>query len=684
MGLFVFFWTNSFTYAQVDKQKVSQARLDSLQSKLNSAKGYEKISVLNQLSASIRPKDLNKSLEYAENALKLAEQLRYSEGTAEALDNLGVIHIANAKYNESLRYNLQALKTYQMLRKADKEAKILNRVGTTQFRLGNFPEALNYLLQAKSAFESLKDYRGLSRVLNNLGLVYQEQKNYVKAEQVYQNALEFSREQKSEEEIAGLLNNLGLVSHSQAQYEKSRTYFNEALAIQQKLKNQNEIAGIYNNIGEVYQSQGYHDQALDYYNRSVELKSQTNDKEGLTYTLANLAKLHISIKQPQKALEFAEKSLKISEEISAKARVRDASLILAETYSNLQNYQKAYQYYQVYMAMKDSLFNKEKTSLIEKIQIEYEINMMEKENRTLRQERAKFEEQVKEQRARYQLIRSATYFLGGLAILVTLLTFILYRTVIARRNANLELRRIVSERNANLEKLNNELLRTNAELDNFLYKVSHDLKGPISSLEGLTNIGIMDVSDPVAQKYFEMQKKVIHNTQLLIFRIVEIGDIRNHKTTSSKIQMKKFMRQMVRSMSRAEEANGVEINVDVPEDLVLETDPEMLEIAMDNIIKNAMQHAKYFNTNSVAKVRIEFKATEEFCEIFIVDNGQGISADIADKIFEMFFKGNNYFKGFGLGLYKSKIAVEKMRGEIKLYKSDANETTFAIKIPKSI
>lgn len=232
------------------------------------------------------------------------------------------------------------------------------------------------------------------------------------------------------------------------------------------------------------------------------------------------------------------------------------------------------------------------------------------------------------------------------------------------------------------ERLQKDYKDAEFELDTFLYKASHDLKGPLTTLDGICNVGSLDSKDESAQEYFRLQKKVIHKMQLLLFRIVEIGDIRNHSVKNGEIKLFRICKGVVRSMNRIEGFDRINFEIAVDPNIRLYSDVEMLEIAIDNVVKNAIQHANYSNKNN-AEVRIWSELKDNDCIINISDNGEGIAPNLQDRIFDMFFRGNNYFKGFGLGLYKSKIAVKKLLGDIFLQKSDRSGSTFSIIIPKT-
>ncbi len=262
-------------------------------------------------------------------------------------------------------------------------------------------------------------------------------------------------------------------------------------------------------------------------------------------------------------------------------------------------------------------------------------------------------------------------------------TFFFYKIFRRSQKMNEDLSKTVHKQTENLLDVIHKLEEANKDLDTFLYKASHDLKGPLTTLDGLCNIGLMEIENESAREYLQMQKKVIHSLQLLLFRIVEIGNIRHHENQARPINIKKLCRQITKSMHRAEGFSNVSFVVNILEDITANTDIDMLEIALDNVLRNALQHANY-QKHRPGEVELRASANKEHLIIEVEDNGQGVLPKIQSKIFDMFFRGTDFFKGFGLGLYKAKIAMHKIGGDISLKHSEPGKTVFVIKIPKEM
>ncbi len=274
------------------------------------------------------------------------------------------------------------------------------------------------------------------------------------------------------------------------------------------------------------------------------------------------------------------------------------------------------------------------------------------------------------------------FLLVSVSLIAAILVSFFYKISQKRKKLNHILEEKVAQKTKHLLKTIATLEETNKDLDTFLYKASHDLKGPLTTLDGLCNIGLMEVENQTAHEYLTMQKRVIQNLQLLLFRIVEIGNIRHHENNLQPILLNRLCNRLTRSMRREEGFENVRFKVNVPEDLSIETDQEMLEITLDNLLKNALQHANY-QLHRRGEVTLSVATQKEAISFTVHDNGQGILPEIQHKIFDMFFRGTDHFKGFGLGLYKAKIATHKLGGEISLKHSQPGDTLFEVRLPFS-
>lgn len=222
-----------------------------------------------------------------------------------------------------------------------------------------------------------------------------------------------------------------------------------------------------------------------------------------------------------------------------------------------------------------------------------------------------------------------------------------------------------------------ELKIRNAELDNFVYKVSHDLRAPLSSVLGLVNLAAMPGNSDNLAEYFSMVGQKVN--QLDHF----ISDVLSHsKNLKMEVKVAKinFGEVIEKTFSQLYYLKGVDkIKKEIAihaEDFY--SDPWRISEVFRNLISNAV---KYRRLNiEIPAIHILIRSNSDFAEILFKDNGTGIDPKNLPHIFDMFYRASEQSAGSGLGLYIVKNAVEKLGGEITVESTLGAGTTFRLKL----
>jgi len=236
---------------------------------------------------------------------------------------------------------------------------------------------------------------------------------------------------------------------------------------------------------------------------------------------------------------------------------------------------------------------------------------------------------------------------------------------------NLELEDKVRERTKELE-------FKNKELDTFVYRASHDIKGPLKSIIGLTSIGLKDVKDPAALNYFEHILKSSKRLDHLVADLLAVTQVKESRLKLSKIDFEKTIKEILYSLDHLPEYADVDVTYSIEADDDFFSDEKIIYSVFQNLIENAIKYRDTKKERSYLKIRVlimDCIATIEFD-----DNGLGIEQENADKIFDMFYKVNESSSGSGLGLYMVKSSVERLEGSIKLQSSPGKGSVFTIKL----
>ncbi|MDN5201080.1 hybrid sensor histidine kinase/response regulator [Fulvivirgaceae bacterium BMA10] len=235
----------------------------------------------------------------------------------------------------------------------------------------------------------------------------------------------------------------------------------------------------------------------------------------------------------------------------------------------------------------------------------------------------------------------------------------------------------IVDKNVQLNRTNRKLKQTNEELDTFLYKASHDLKGPVATLKGLCQLGLLEKD----YHYFKKQEFVLTDMTSLLSKIVKVGEIRKRKKLVEITNLKNFMAQTCLEIQEEVKDKGIELILNIHQDALIETDLFLLRSILYNVIKNAYQYSFIPYSEEKRFVKIEAQKDIRGFHIKVTNNGIGIPHQLKNKVFYMFYKANDRNPGDGLGLYISKVAIENLGGKIKLKSTESENTCFEIFVP---
>lgn len=223
-----------------------------------------------------------------------------------------------------------------------------------------------------------------------------------------------------------------------------------------------------------------------------------------------------------------------------------------------------------------------------------------------------------------------------------------------------------------LEDQNKELLKVNQELDNFVYRVSHDLRAPISSLLGLTEIISGEQELSRIKELLQLVKKTLEKQDKFIRDILDYSRNSRQELRGEPIDFEEILDELFSQFSYPGQLEQVEFTRTVDQEQPFVTDLYRLKIILNNLVSNAFKYLKPKREKSFVHVAVQ--AGSAGATIVVKDNGIGIEEKYLQKVFDMFFRATDMHPGSGLGLYIVKETVAKLKGEVTM-ESQAGEGT---------
>ncbi|QHT68042.1 HAMP domain-containing histidine kinase [Rhodocytophaga rosea] len=226
-----------------------------------------------------------------------------------------------------------------------------------------------------------------------------------------------------------------------------------------------------------------------------------------------------------------------------------------------------------------------------------------------------------------------------------------------------------------------ELKIRNHELDNYVYRVSHDLRAPFCSMQGLINLSKNDSDIQNLKTYIDLIEKSVYKSDRFIQSLLNHSKILNAELQVDIIEFEKIIQESFDEACVAEGANSITLEIEI-NSKPFYSDAFRIGIILKNIISNAVRYTNPLTDAKFIKVNISVSDLE--VRICIADNGIGIEKVHLPKIFNMFFRGNEKSTGSGLGLYIAQQAAEKLDGYIEIDSKPNKGTTVKVRLQNKV
>jgi signal transduction histidine kinase len=241
-----------------------------------------------------------------------------------------------------------------------------------------------------------------------------------------------------------------------------------------------------------------------------------------------------------------------------------------------------------------------------------------------------------------------------------------------------ELEKLKKEAEIILRRRNEELRKVNKELDNFVYSVSHNLRGPLMSVVGLLNVSEKLNPDPELDGVLGMIRSSISKLDDTLKDIIEYSRNSRNDIARDEIDWERMIENSFVGVGYLYPSRQITRTQSLHAATPFFSDASRMAVIFNNLLANAI---RYRNKTNDLKIDFEVFTSDESAIITLIDNGIGIGKDILPKIYTMFYRGTEESQGSGLGLYIVKEIVDKLGGEITIASEAGKSTTVTLTIP---
>ncbi|HYM35604.1 MAG TPA: ATP-binding protein, partial [Steroidobacteraceae bacterium] len=226
-----------------------------------------------------------------------------------------------------------------------------------------------------------------------------------------------------------------------------------------------------------------------------------------------------------------------------------------------------------------------------------------------------------------------------------------------------------------------ELGQLNKELEAFAYSVSHDLRAPLTSVNGFAELLLREYGaklDPTAARYLNRIRDGSLRMATLIQDLLGLSRVTQQPLQRQSTDLAVLAEESLKTLREADPTRKVVCVM--PHTLPVNGDPKLLRLALNNLLTNAWKY-----TSKTAEPRLELGVVEEQAEhvYFVRDNGAGFNPEYADRLFRPFVRlhSDSEFPGTGIGLATVARIVARHGGRIWADGKPNGGATFFFTLP---
>ncbi len=577
----------------------------------------------------------------------------------------GAIMYENERENEqALVYANKALIKYEEagLERSKEYAAIKNFIGKFLTNINRFGESNIYLNEAQAIYLTNNDSLGLMGLYTDFAILFSQIGLFDKATDYLEKRRKYMSTVNDIDKAYDWVN-VGRNLIIQERYEDALNNYHKTLGLS-AFPPEFEFINMYtyNGIIECLYFTNQRD-SIPYYFTKLDAEFEKLNRQK-TFEFLYLQSNFLYLLHEEKYAKAEQIGLKLynnSVKTNDGAEIEMHALFLSELYRQQKDYKNALKYTDIYTTKRDSTKEFNKISALLLYQTQYETK--EKENAILKLESEKKIEQTK-----------SKFFSIAAFVMLSILLIILY------------LFRQIQKARTKLEKSNIQLQDLNATKDKFFGIIAHDIRSPITALDGVSEQMTYYLEKNDTNKLNRLADRIDTTAKrltslldnLLNWALLQTGMIPYNPKS---VNIQSVAQENINLFLPVAEAKNIILNNEISAASPVFSDENALQTIIRNLLNNAI---KFTPQGGEVSISTEEKGNKIF--IKINDTGTGIAADKLEKLFSLekkSSKGTAGEKGSGLGLMLCKELVELNKGTIQAISELGKGSSFVFSLPRT-
>lgn len=230
-----------------------------------------------------------------------------------------------------------------------------------------------------------------------------------------------------------------------------------------------------------------------------------------------------------------------------------------------------------------------------------------------------------------------------------------------------------------LKDKNERLQKILSEMNQFVYSLSHELRGPLMSISSVSKLAKMESKDPSVIEYFDMIDSSTDKLDDYIFKIMDFYRATKIENKILNISFNEIIAEQLGIYRTKWNLKDVDVIVNVNQSAPFFTDDSKLRVILNQLFSNAYYYQEENNPKKAIWISVE--SDENSATMVFEDNGIGIEEAFLGDVFNLFQRATQKSAGSGLGLYMVKESVTQLGGKIEIDSMVNEGTKLTIQLP---
>jgi len=574
--------------------------IDSLQLVVRSSdqSAVNKITAYTSLGWTYRRINLDSGFLFLAKAWELLEPMPYDSLHFEHDYTKGTLLRYRGHYEKSIQVLEQGIAHAKSINRADQVARTHYALSIACNEAHQYDEAIQHAQEARQHYAKHGPVERELGSLNVLATILKDIERFDDAEQIYLEAYQVAKEREIYYQLEPICNNLASVYVRTNRPEKALPYYKEALAINERAKDLHGISTLKGNIARIQLGTGDYEGARKNLEHAIEIKESLGAEEDLVGFRGAMGALKVYLGDTQAGLAQMEASLKEAQEKGYRTEEEGILHLMVTSTKETKLYQKAADYYAQYTHYQEDHFADILASKVNELNAKYQkaeqdqkIGFLSTENEL--------------QKVRLNQQRLFLWGGGAVLLIVSLLSFAIYRLYIKVKDQN----RVIAQSLDDKEVL--------------LKEIHHRVKNNLQVVSSLLNLQSYKIKDQTALQAIREGRTRVHSMSL-------IHQALYRKDNLTGVNLHEYLDQLCKSLFETYQVrhDQVKLHTEI-EPLMLDVDSVVpLGLIINELLTNALKYAFPDSDQGIINIRVH--EGNQGLHLMVQDNGIGI--ENADQI----------------------------------------------------